>query len=153
MGNGSKEIIGDDLLGHSEIHVVSRELKGELGVALIDSGSQVSLMKEASLIGFSEEKGKSFQIVGITGKQMEVKGKTEINTENTLEPLSQMCYVVDSLLRNLDIILGQDWLDDAGYGFQKKTAVVIPPYSEQVVSAKHQREEFVSANTRSFNQD
>jgi hypothetical protein len=47
-----------------------------------------------------------------------------------------MCYVVDSLPRNLDIILGQDWLDNAGYGFQKKTQVIIPPYSEQVVKCK-----------------
>jgi hypothetical protein len=47
-----------------------------------------------------------------------------------------MCYVVDSLPRNLDTILGQDWLDNAGYGFQKKTPVIIPPYSEQVVKCK-----------------
>jgi hypothetical protein len=133
VGNNSQEIIGDDLLGHYEVYIVSGDLRGELGVALIDTGSQVSLVKESSLINCSEEKDKSFQIVGITGKQMKVKGKIEINIENTLEPLRLMCYVVDSLPRNLDIILGQDWLDKAGYGFQKKTPVIIPPYSEQVV--------------------
>jgi hypothetical protein len=49
-----------------------------------------------------------------------------------------MCYVVDSLPRNLDIILGQDWLDNEGYGFQKKTPIIIPPYSEQVIKCKTQ---------------
>jgi hypothetical protein len=46
-----------------------------------------------------------------------------------------MCYI-DSLPRNLDIIFGQDWLDNVGYDFQKKTPVVIPPYSEHVVKCK-----------------
>jgi hypothetical protein len=117
IGNDSEEIIKDDFLGHYEIYIVSRELKGELRVALMDSGSQVSLVKESSLIKFSEERDKHFQIFGITEKQMEVKGKIEINIENTLEPLSQECYVVDSLPRNLDMILGQDWLENAGHGF------------------------------------
>jgi hypothetical protein len=43
---------------------------------------------------------------------------------------------VDSLPRDLDIILGQDWLDNAGYGFQKKTPIIIPPYCEQVIKCK-----------------
>jgi hypothetical protein len=57
-------------LGHYEIYVVSKELRGELGVALIDTGSQVSLVKESSLIKFSQEKDKILQICGIAGKQM-----------------------------------------------------------------------------------
>jgi hypothetical protein len=52
-----------------------------------------------------------------------VKGQVNLKIENTLEPLNQTCYVVDSLTRNLGIILGQDWLDKAGYGFQKKTPI------------------------------
>jgi hypothetical protein len=59
-----------------------------------------------------------------------------LKIENTLEPLTQVCYVVDNLPRNLDIILGQDWLDNAGYGFQKKIPTIIPPYSEHVVKCK-----------------
>jgi hypothetical protein len=85
------------------------------------------------LIRFSEEKDKNFEICGIRGKQIEIKGKVKLNIENTLEPLSQKCYVVDSLPRNLDIILGQYWLENADYGFQKKTPVIIPPYCEQVI--------------------
>jgi hypothetical protein len=34
------------------------------------------------------------------------------------------------------MIFGQDWLGDAGYGFQKKTPVIIPPYSEQIMKCK-----------------
>jgi hypothetical protein len=41
-----------DVLGHYEIYIVSKDLKGELGVALIDTGSQVSLVKESSLVKF-----------------------------------------------------------------------------------------------------
>ena len=67
---------------------------------------------------------------------MNVRGQIELTIENTLEPLKQKCYIVDSLPRNLDIIFGQDWLNNAGYGFQKKTPVIIPPYSESVIKCK-----------------
>jgi hypothetical protein len=77
-------------------------------------------VKETSLKKFSKEKDNNFQIYGVTGNPMETKGKITIKIENTLEPLHQKCYVVDSLPRDLDIILGQDWLDKAGYGFQRK---------------------------------
>jgi hypothetical protein len=106
---------------------VSEDLKGELGVALIDSGSQVSLIRELAVAKFNMEKEQNLQICGITGKPVEVKGKVIIRIENTLEPLNRTCYVVDSLPRDLDMILGQDWLDNAGYGFQKKTPIIIPP--------------------------
>lgn len=75
-------------------------------------------MKESSLIKFNQEKDKNLQTYGITGKQVEIKGRAKIEIENTLEPLSQVCYVVDSLPRNLDRL------------------VVIPAYSEQVVKCK-----------------
>jgi hypothetical protein len=52
------------------MHVVSTQLKGELRVALIDSGSHVSLV-ESSLITFNE-KYWNLQMNGITGKQMEI---------------------------------------------------------------------------------
>jgi hypothetical protein len=46
----------------------SEYTKGELGLALIDSGCQVSLVKESSLIKFNQEKERNLQICGITGK-------------------------------------------------------------------------------------
>jgi hypothetical protein len=64
---------------------------------------------------------------------MKVKGLVNLKIENALEPSSQKCYVVDSLNRKLDIILGQDWLVESGYNIQKKVLVIIPPYSEQVI--------------------
>jgi hypothetical protein len=134
--NDSEEFIGNDSLGRYEIYVVSPQLKEGLGVALIDSGSQISLIKESSLTKCIKEGGENLHITGITGKQMKVKGKVNVKIENTLEPLEQKCYIVDSLPRKLDMILGQDWLRDAGYGFQKKTPTVIPPYSEQVIKCK-----------------
>jgi hypothetical protein len=42
---------------------------------------------------------------------MNVKCLVNLRIEIALEPLSQECYVVDSLPTNLDIILGQDWLE------------------------------------------
>jgi hypothetical protein len=83
-------------------------LRGELGVALLDSGSQVSLVKESSLVKFNEEENGNFQIFGITGAEIEIKGKVNINIENTLEPLNQACYFVNNLPRNLDMILEKD---------------------------------------------
>jgi hypothetical protein len=77
----SKETIKDDLLGHYEIYMVSKELKGELGVALIDTGSQVSLVKESSLIRFSQVEEENLQICGITGKQVEINGKAKLKIE------------------------------------------------------------------------
>jgi hypothetical protein len=43
---------------------------------------------------------------------------------------------VDSLPRNLDVILSQDWLGEAGYSFQKKMPIMTPPYSEQVIKCR-----------------
>jgi hypothetical protein len=65
---------------------------------------------------------------GVSRKQTEVKGKMEIMAKKTIEHFNQTCYVVDSLPRNLDIKLRQDWLHKAGYGFQKKSPVIIPPH-------------------------
>jgi hypothetical protein len=67
----SPGIVWDDSLGHYEVYVVSPQLKEGLGIALIDSGSQVSLIKEASLVKFNKGKNESIQIQGVTGKRMQ----------------------------------------------------------------------------------
>jgi hypothetical protein len=41
-----------ELLGHYEVYVVSPQLRDELGVALMDSGSMISLVRESSLKRF-----------------------------------------------------------------------------------------------------
>jgi hypothetical protein len=96
----------------------------------------VSLVKKTSLARFTKEKNEDIQIYGVTGNQVEIKGQVTLKIENTLEPGLQLCYIVDSLPRNLDIIFGQDWLEKAGYDFRKKTPDIIPPYSERVVKCR-----------------
>jgi hypothetical protein len=67
---------------------------------------------------------------------MNVLGLIDLKIENAVEPFIQKCYVVDNLPRNLDIILGQDWLEGAGYSFQKREPILIPPFSEQIIKCK-----------------
>jgi hypothetical protein len=67
---------------------------------------------------------------------MNVLGLVDLKIENASEPLMQKCHIVDRLPRNLDIILGQDWLEEAGYNFQKREPIMIPPYSEQVIRCR-----------------
>jgi hypothetical protein len=117
------------------VYVVSPQLRGGLGIALIDSGAMVYLVKESSVKRF-ERQAQQVELQGITGKQMNVLGLIDLKIENTTEDLNQKCYVVDSLPRNLDVILGQDWLENAGYSIQKKVPVIIPPYSEQVIKCR-----------------
>jgi hypothetical protein len=131
-------IICDVSLGHYEVYVVSPQLKGGLGIALTDTGSQFSLVKRSSLTRLCAKRDKDFKICGVTGKEMNVRGQVEVIIENTLEPVKQLCYVVDSLPRKLDMILGQDWLEKEGYNFQKNTPIIIHPYSEKVVKCKTQ---------------
>jgi hypothetical protein len=122
-------------LGHYEVYVVSPQLKEELGLALIDSGSMISLVKETSVAKYKQQ-SEQINVQGITGAQVKIKGQIELSIENTLEPLVQRCYIVDSLPRNLDIILGQDWLEKAGFNIQRREPVIIPPYSEQVIKCR-----------------
>jgi hypothetical protein len=92
-----------DKLGRYEVYVVSPQLKEELGIALIDSGSMVSLVKESSVKRFRNQK-EQILLQGITGKQMNVLGLIDLKIENVSEPLVQKCHVVDRLPRNLGII-------------------------------------------------
>jgi hypothetical protein len=122
-------------LGRFEVYVVSPQLQGELGLTQIDSGSMVSLVKKSSLMRFKAQE-QNIRLQGVTGKQLTVLGLINLKIENSLESSWQKCYVVDSLPRELDIILGQDWLEKAGYSIQKTVPVMIPPYSEKVIKCK-----------------
>jgi hypothetical protein len=133
--NKSKETEENRELGRYEVYIVSPQLKGELGMALIDSGSMVSIVRESSVTRFRSER-EQVELQGITGQRMNVLGLIDLKIENMTEPIIQRCHVVDSLPRNLDLILGQDWLEKAGYSFQKRKPVTIPPYSEQVIKCE-----------------
>jgi hypothetical protein len=119
-------------LGRYDGQIVSPQLINELGVDLIDSGAMISLVKESSITRFEALKNK-IKLQGVTGNQLNVLGRMNLKIENSLDNLYQECSVVDSLPRNLDIILGQDWLENAGYSLQKTATNVIPPYIEKVV--------------------
>ncbi|KAJ4425612.1 hypothetical protein ANN_27808 [Periplaneta americana] len=117
-------------LGPYKVYVLCPQVKGGLGVALIDTGSQVSLVREDALVKLKRDES-HMEIQGITGNKLKVKGRVPLKFENTLEPISFNFFVVDNLPRQLDIILGQDWLSENGYMLSKP--VTIPPHSETVV--------------------
>lgn len=71
-------------------------------------------------------------IQGITGNAMKVKGKIELRINDTLESLTHECYVVESLPKDLDLILGQTWLRLKDY----QLGPVIEPLSEKIVQFK-----------------
>jgi hypothetical protein len=127
--------IGESKLGRYEVYVVSPQLREGLGLALIDTGAMVSLVRESSVIRFKQLR-KQIKISGITGKQINVRGQVDLRIENSSEPINQKCYIVDSLPRELDVILGQDWLEKSNYGLQKKNPIIIPPYSEQIIKCE-----------------
>jgi hypothetical protein len=58
--------------GRYEVYIVSPQLREGLGLALIDSGSVVSIVKESSVIRFRNQEQVKLQ--GITGKHMNVLG-------------------------------------------------------------------------------
>jgi hypothetical protein len=95
----------------------------------------ISLVRESSLIRF-QSGSDQMKVQGIMGAPIKIKGTIELMIKNILEPLIHRCYVVDSLLRKLVIILGQDWLEGAGFGIQRRPLTIIPPYSEHIVKCK-----------------
>jgi len=58
-----------------EIHVLRESFKTGIGNALVDTGSQASLITERSLIKGSNIKGHVFKIHGIKAITMKQKGK------------------------------------------------------------------------------
>lgn len=126
-----KEDVPPDVstLGAYEIYVTCENLKEGLGIALIDTGAQVSLVREEALKPGKVEviHCRNESISGITGQLIKVKGmKNLCINETEVFPFR----VLESLPRNLDIILGQDWLKSNGYVISKQ--VVLAPHSETV---------------------
>lgn len=118
-------------LGPYEVYVLCPEIKGGLGIALIDTGAQVSLVRESSLVKNIAQSDDVIEIQGISGKNIKVKGMVNLTLNNCSEPIESKYYVVNKLPRNIDVILGQDWLLRNNYVFTKNIA--IPPFSESVV--------------------
>jgi hypothetical protein len=70
-------------------------------------GSAISLVRESSVGKFRKQR-EITSVQSITGAQVKLKGRENLRMENTLEPLNQECYVVDSLPRNLNVVRDQD---------------------------------------------
>jgi len=106
-------------------------LKTGLGNALVDTGSQVSLVKERSLIKGSDITKHVLKIHGITGDYLETKGQINLRIGETSP---HKFLVVNSLAMNCEILLGQDWLERYGYQFQiPSLGINLPAYSETLV--------------------
>jgi hypothetical protein len=70
-------------LGPYEIFVTSPQLRTEVGVALIDTGAQVSLIARTSLHPkVTVMKNEIHKISGITGNIMNINGEVEVNINN-----------------------------------------------------------------------
>jgi hypothetical protein len=91
--------------GPFEIYVLCNELHTGLGNALVDTGSQVSLVKESGLIRGSNIRRDILHIQGITGDLMEIKGQTKLSIGDTS---THDFLVMDKLPMNYDVLLKQD---------------------------------------------
>jgi hypothetical protein len=117
--------------GPFEIHVLCNDLCTGLGNALVDTGSQVSLVKESGLTRGSKIELGSSRIQGITGNFVEIKGQIKLNVGDTSP---HEFLVMEKLPMNYDLLLGQDWLEKFGFNFQiPSLGITLPAYSETLV--------------------
>jgi hypothetical protein len=113
------------------IYILCDQLKHGMGNALIDTGSQISLVAETSLARGIKCRRHVIQIHGIMGNVMETKGQTELSIGET-SPHEFM--VVSELPMDCDIVTGQDWLERFGYQFQvPNLGINLPAYSETLI--------------------
>jgi hypothetical protein len=101
--------------GPFEIYALCNELRTGLGNALVDTGSQVSFVKESGLIRGPNMWREMSRIQGITDDFMEIKGQTKLSIGDTT-PYDFL--VRDKLPTNYDLLLGQDWLENFGLNLQ-----------------------------------
>jgi hypothetical protein len=102
-----------------------------MGNALIDTGSQVSLVKETGLTRGLKTKRQVVQIHGITGNVIETKGKVDLCIGETSP---HEFTLVGDLPMKCDILLGQDRLERFGDQFRiPDLGINFPAYSETLV--------------------
>lgn len=91
----------DNILGPYEVYILSLELKTGVGIALIDTGAQISLVKEESIVKNIIKDNERMEIQGISGNKVMVKGKAILTLDNCKDPIISEFYVVDKLPRNI----------------------------------------------------
>ena len=94
------------------MYITSKKLKEDIVIALLDTGAQVSLVKEEVLRNKRDIQESNSSVQGIAGNIHETKGvmMLEINESKVLP-----FVIVEKLPRNLDCILGQDWIKENNY--------------------------------------
>jgi hypothetical protein len=115
-------------LGPYEVFVTSPQLRTEIGVALINTGAQVSLIARTLLRPkVTVKKNGIFKVSGITGNIMNIEGDVDINIDNNGH---HKFHIIKKLPRKIDIVLGQEWLIKNHFVLQKE---IIPAFSEKIV--------------------
>jgi hypothetical protein len=113
------------------IYTLCNKLKNSMGNALIDTGSQISLVAGKSLTRGLKFEPHTIQIYGITGSVMETGGQIDLSIG---EKSPHTFVVVQELPMDCDILIGQDWLERFGYQFQiPELGITLPAYSETLV--------------------
>ncbi|KAK7791032.1 hypothetical protein R5R35_013438 [Gryllus longicercus] len=115
------------VLNEYEMYVLCTQLKGEMEVALVDTGSQVSLVKLEAIrnrreIEHADEQNK--WINRITGNNLKVIGKILLVLEKAPESRRNEFYVANSLPEERDMELGQDGL--GSYGISLTSLLIYP---------------------------
>jgi hypothetical protein len=111
LHKGISHQLGDLL----KFYVLCNKLRTDLDNALVDTGSQVSLVKESGLIRRSDIRHDISRIQGITGDFLQIKGQTKLSIGD-ISPHDFL--VMDKLPMNYDLLLGQDWLQKFGFNLQ-----------------------------------
>ena len=128
------KINNDKDIGHKgpfEIYALCDGSITGLGNALVDTGFQVSLVKEGTLIRGSHIKYDVSRIQGIIGDFMEIKGQTKLIIGETSP---HNILVLEKLPMNYDMLLGQDWLERFTFDFQiPSLGINLPAYSKTLV--------------------
>ena len=113
------------------IYVLCDQLHKGVGNALIDTGSQASLVVKSGLARGLKLGRQVVRIHGITGNVMEANGYVELCIGETP---SHEFLVVERLPMNCELLLGQDWLERFGYQFQiPDLGITLPAQSETFV--------------------
>ena len=109
-GRTDKEVKGQ-IESLFEMYITSKQLKEDIGIGLLDTGAQMSLVKEV-LRNKRNIQESNNSVQGIAGNILETKGvkMLEINESKTFP-----FVIVEKLPRDLDCILGEDWLKENNY--------------------------------------
>ena len=113
------------------IYVLCDQLKNDMGNAIVDTGSQVSLVIESNLARGSQIEKQIVAIHGIAVNVMETRGQVKLCIGETLP---HEFLVVKRLPMDCEVLIGQDWLERFGYQFQiRELGITLPAYSETIV--------------------